>query len=78
MEVRETLLWPVDLIRVFTAALSDEHVSILRQSTEKKAGQPEINLPPKLALPLAQSSCSPEYIVKAILGFAWAVAVVIF
>ena len=69
-------------LRLWNISITPGPTLLLKQfglygSTEKKAGQPEINLPPKLALPLAQSSCSPEYIVKAILGFAWAVAVVI-
>ena len=42
-----------------------------------RACPPGVDLPPQQPLPLAQLSCSPEYIVKAILGRAWAVAVVI-
>jgi hypothetical protein len=34
-------------------------------------------LPPQSILPLAQLCMEYEYLVKAILGFAWAVAVVI-
>lgn len=51
--------------------------SVLTGSPEKKVCQLGINLPPKLALPLAQLCMEYEYLVNAILGELWAVAVVI-
>ncbi len=42
---------------------------------DKKAYRPGRNLPPKLPLPLVQSGVQCDYLMKAILGAAWAAAV---
>jgi hypothetical protein len=51
--------------------------SALSRHLEKKSGPRLTNSPPKQALPLVQLCMEYEYLVKAILGLAWAVAVVI-
>jgi hypothetical protein len=46
-------------------------------SSLTKVYHPEVNMTPKQALLLVQSSCPVEYLMKAIFAKVWAVAVVI-